>query len=480
MSLRRLPAGAIISASSSKTSKQVGAASRRHGRRQYVRHQHGGGGGANVTSKGTSTTSNASMSAAVSVAASSSLSMSSPSSVETFDGSGDDDDDVEYFGDVDLYEFVRTIPSMTSCSSSSASTLTSTATSRRHQGSNSYIPNSSSTRGMTKQRGGGKKASSGSSDFGTTTWSRKTMVSVFFLVVGSSLVLLRDKFFVSRSLIEIKESNLSSSFLRKSDMEVPTKKTSSPSSSSSSSSSSGTMTAISIGIATDDPQEKNEGGQAANAQVEKQEDEQQQETTTTTMVMTTTTTEMTEPSTTSTSPSPTTATATTTTTKRPYLLLHVGPQKTGSSTLQSAWDIMSTSLEEHDNYHVEHITPEHGHFECDVGPWGGFRDCKAGKILRDTVATVHSKGQNLILSDENLDQRFVGPLRDLIDESMWNVKVVVVYRRIHEWLVSWVSFRNRHRIVFVHFGVVVHWPLFPYVGGYSLNLLNHKFLSPLN
>lgn len=31
----------------------------------------------------------------------------------------------------------------------------------------------------------------------------------------------------------------------------------------------------------------------------------------------------------------------------------------------------------------------------------------------------------------------MGPLRDAIDSSEWNVTVIVMYRRIHEWLVSW-------------------------------------------
>eukprot|EP00529_Nitzschia_sp_RCC80_P005887 CAMPEP_0113470346 /NCGR_PEP_ID=MMETSP0014_2-20120614/16393_1 /TAXON_ID=2857 /ORGANISM="Nitzschia sp." /LENGTH=1026 /DNA_ID=CAMNT_0000362903 /DNA_START=63 /DNA_END=3140 /DNA_ORIENTATION=- /assembly_acc=CAM_ASM_000159 len=385
MSLRRLPAGAISAASKKK--KQ----SRRHAAR------HGGG---------------ASASTSVSVSASaSSSSMSSPSSMETLDDNTDDD---EYFGDVDLDEFVRTIPSMTTSLSSSSS---STATSRR-QGSNSHT---TSSPGMTK-RVGGKASGSG---FGTATWSKKALFSVLFLVVGSSLVLLRDRYVVGRSIMII-DSN-SSSFLRKSEVETTTK-------AAAFSSSSGTMTQVSISITTDDPQEKN-GAQAVNADAEK-EQQQQQKTTATTAA-----TETGTASTTQSPPPPTTTT--TTTTKRPYLLLHVGPQKTGSSTLQSAWDIMATTLEEQDNYHVEHITPEHGDFECDVGPWGGFRDCKAGKVLKDTVATAHSKGQNLILSDENLDQRFVGPLRDLIDESMWQVKVVVVYRRIYEWLVSWYNQINK-------------------------------------
>lgn len=40
-------------------------------------------------------------------------------------------------------------------------------------------------------------------------------------------------------------------------------------------------------------------------------------------------------------------------------------------------------------------------------------------------------------SDENLDERYASTLRDVIQDSEWDITVVVVYRRIHEWLVSW-------------------------------------------
>jgi hypothetical protein len=121
--------------------------------------------------------------------------------------------------------------------------------------------------------------------------------------------------------------------------------------------------------------------------------------------------------------------------QKPHLVLHVGPQKSGSSTLQSAWDIMHRELDE-DEYNYKHITPEARDFECSVTRFGGFTDCKASEKLKTLISDTHKAGRNLLLTDENLDERFVDTLRDVIDDGQWDVTVVVVYRRVHEWIVS--------------------------------------------
>jgi hypothetical protein len=59
------------------------------------------------------------------------------------------------------------------------------------------------------------------------------------------------------------------------------------------------------------------------------------------------------------------------------------------------------------------------------------------------ITETRKEGKNLLLSDENLDNRFVQALKDVIDENEWNVTVIVVYRRIHEWLVSWYNQINK-------------------------------------
>jgi hypothetical protein len=130
---------------------------------------------------------------------------------------------------------------------------------------------------------------------------------------------------------------------------------------------------------------------------------------------------------------------------KPRLFLHVGPQKTGSSTLQSALDIMSelTYRLEEDNLIYRHITPEEGDFDCEIGSWGGFINCVVSDQLKTLMSETRKAGQNLLLTDENLGEGFVGPLRDAISDREWDVTVIVMYRRIHEWLVSWYNQINK-------------------------------------
>lgn len=94
---------------------------------------------------------------------------------------------------------------------------------------------------------------------------------------------------------------------------------------------------------------------------------------------------------------------------KPRLYLHVGPQKTGSSTLQSALDIishLSYKLED-DNLTYSHITPEVGSFDCELGPWGGFLNCVVSEKLNNLMMETQEAGQNLLLTDENLGDRYV-------------------------------------------------------------------------
>lgn len=148
-------------------------------------------------------------------------------------------------------------------------------------------------------------------------------------------------------------------------------------------------------------------------------------------------------------------------TTKPVLVLHIGPQKTGSSTLQSAWDILSAELDQ-DDYIYSHISPEKRDFDCNVGRWGGFINCKASDNLRSFIEETHHAGRNLLLSDENLDERFAQPLRDAIDDSKWQVTVVVTYRRIHEWLVSWYNQINKTTNVDANGNVLIDNDGFPY------------------
>jgi len=131
--------------------------------------------------------------------------------------------------------------------------------------------------------------------------------------------------------------------------------------------------------------------------------------------------------------------------KKPHLFLHVGPQKTGSSTFQSSLDKLSSLTHElkDDNFHYRHVMPETGDFDCEIGQWGGFHNCKVSEQLKSIIAKARDEGKNLLLTDENLDKNFVIGLRDAIDDDDWDVTVVVMYRRIHEWLLSWYNQINK-------------------------------------
>jgi len=128
------------------------------------------------------------------------------------------------------------------------------------------------------------------------------------------------------------------------------------------------------------------------------------------------------------------------------LVLHIGPQKTGSTTLQEAWTypygILSKPLKK-DNYRYEFIHRKSGYFDCDMTPFGGLRNCESSPKLKHLIHATKNAGQNLLLSDENLGNEFSTALRDVVDDNDWDVTVIVVYRRIHQWLISWYDQINK-------------------------------------
>ena len=142
---------------------------------------------------------------------------------------------------------------------------------------------------------------------------------------------------------------------------------------------------------------------------------------------------------------------------RKNLVLHVGPQKTGSTTLQNAWTVPQGLIGDlkRDNYRYAFINPHVGYFNCDVGTYGSYDNCQVAPRLENVFNTTRSNGENLLLSDENLDYRFVDPLREYIDSNYWDVTVIVVYRRIHEWLVSWYNQINKTTNRDIHGNILI-------------------------
>eukprot|EP00536_Pseudo-nitzschia_multiseries_P010304 jgi/Psemu1/202902/e_gw1.309.33.1 len=78
-----------------------------------------------------------------------------------------------------------------------------------------------------------------------------------------------------------------------------------------------------------------------------------------------------------------------------------------------------------------------------MSPYGGLFNCKSSRKLKQLIRTTKNAGQNLLLSDENLGDQFSETLRDVIDDDDWDVTVIIMYRRIHQWLVSWYDQINK-------------------------------------
>ena len=123
----------------------------------------------------------------------------------------------------------------------------------------------------------------------------------------------------------------------------------------------------------------------------------------------------------------------------------IRPQKTGSSTIQSTLDKLSQLSNELklDNLYYRHVMPEAGDFDCAINAWGGFHNCTVSETLKALMQQVNDEGKDLLLTDENLNQNFAGALRDAIDDDDWDIMVIVMYRRIHEWLLSWYNQINK-------------------------------------
>jgi hypothetical protein len=132
--------------------------------------------------------------------------------------------------------------------------------------------------------------------------------------------------------------------------------------------------------------------------------------------------------------------------KKNNLVLHVGPQKTGSTTLQWAWreGVLKQSLKKDNYVYSDMYSSTHGMmFDCElVG--GKLDNCKPSQRLKELIQTAKNDGQNLLLSSENLDYRYPEIIRSAIDDNDWEVTIIVVYRRIYEWLVSFYNQANKN------------------------------------
>jgi len=145
-------------------------------------------------------------------------------------------------------------------------------------------------------------------------------------------------------------------------------------------------------------------------------------------------------------------------TQRRHFLLHIGPQKTGSTYIQSSAEKL-TDLFEQDNYQyfgahegpssMQRIYDDNCH--RNASSMKDFpHDCPESLEFKNLLKKYHEEGKNLFISQEHLWSRVPnavegGELYKAIHPAFddWHTTVVFVYRRIFELVPSHYSELNR-------------------------------------
>jgi hypothetical protein len=130
---------------------------------------------------------------------------------------------------------------------------------------------------------------------------------------------------------------------------------------------------------------------------------------------------------------------------RPLFVLHVGPPKTASTTLQHFLDLYQPLLSQ-DNYTF--FGPARSPIRTGLSRQCGRNVRKARnhdkpieqvpcwKDMLDALRELRLQGNHVIVSEENMAAKEIKlPLvQDILKD--WNVRIVVSYRRYQEWIVS--------------------------------------------
>lgn len=123
----------------------------------------------------------------------------------------------------------------------------------------------------------------------------------------------------------------------------------------------------------------------------------------------------------------------------PLAILHIGPHKTGSTTIQS---LMKRFVKElaMDRYEMPWVA---------IGGWESqvhLATCFLNKAvvnhpcdqrLIESAKSISKRNSNILISSEEFDREYVNmtSLNDFL--TPWNVTVVYVYRRFYSWLQSY-------------------------------------------
>lgn len=139
----------------------------------------------------------------------------------------------------------------------------------------------------------------------------------------------------------------------------------------------------------------------------------------------------------------------------PYAIIHVGPHKTGTTTMQRVLSLRATQTYlDRDGIRVPNMTDLPGSYtenapmnfaHCCIAAWkkdGGemnWGQCfKVWTAFKPFVNEAYEKRNSIIVVGEDMDRRNID-----IERMKWQlqpykkIQVVVLYRRLHDWLPSW-------------------------------------------
>jgi hypothetical protein len=156
----------------------------------------------------------------------------------------------------------------------------------------------------------------------------------------------------------------------------------------------------------------------------------------------------------------------TTSNAKPHLYLHIGPHKTGTTTIQDILARYATTLSDHDNIvflgKVNREMADQGYYSLGndkVRPlvqWMTEKNKRKGKKFMDGFQSALEEcvrnHQHVIVSNEAFSDVVNGQYHTMIStliaklhqiaDPIFDVHVILVYRRYYEWLVSKFKYRT--------------------------------------
>ena len=141
---------------------------------------------------------------------------------------------------------------------------------------------------------------------------------------------------------------------------------------------------------------------------------------------------------------------------RPKLILHVGPPKTGTTSIQCGLARFSSKLAQMDNYYYMGMECDLEEIQYDIQQQTGSKPIAPFYDLftpiaydhRDPPSNImekfeehHRRKHNVIISSEKFSllddsEETLSHLRNLFPSDKWDVQVIVTYRRYYEWIPS--------------------------------------------